>query len=107
MPGKVFLIPTVLSEEEAALQTIPAYILEAVKQCEVFFVENEKTARRFLKKIWKEMVIDDYKWYAIHKAEQEVKTQFVHLLNNQPHNKPDSYKTRCASPAFDYFDRVV
>ena len=80
MPGEVFLIPTVLSEEEVALQTIPAYILQAVKQCKIFFVENEKTARRFLKKIWKEMVIDDYKWYAIHKAEEHVKTQFIHHL---------------------------
>ena len=84
MPGQVFLIPAVLSEEEIALQTIPTYILQAVKQCEIFFVENEKTARRFLKKLWKEMVIDDYKWYAIHKAEEEVRTHFVnHLKENK------------------------
>ncbi len=76
--GKVFLIPTVLHEE--ALETIPTYILDAVKDCQIFFVENEKTARRFLKKIWKEMVIDDYQWFAIHKAEEEVKQQFIQLL---------------------------
>ena len=75
---KVFLIPTVLDDD--ATQTIPAYILEAVRDCKVFFVENERSARRFLKKIWKEMVIDDYKWVAIHKAEQEVKNQFVQYL---------------------------
>jgi len=80
MTGKVFLIPTVLSEDEQALQSLPAYLLNAVKQCSVFFVENEKTARRFLKKLWREMVIDDYTWYAIHKAEDDVKAQFtVHL----------------------------
>lgn len=77
-PGKVYLIPTVLYDD--AVETIPAYILEAVKACEVFFVENEKTARRFLKKIWKEMVIDHYQWFAIHKAEQEVMQQFLQLL---------------------------
>lgn len=27
-----------------------------------FFVENERSARRFLKSIWKEMVIDEYEW---------------------------------------------
>lgn len=76
--GKVYLIPTVLHED--ALQTIPSYILDAVKDCQVFFVETEKTARRFLKKIWKEMVIDDYQWFTIHKAETEVKQQFLQLL---------------------------
>ena len=62
--GKVYLIPTVLFEE--SLETIPTYILDAIKDCQVFFVENEKTTRRFFKKLWKEMVIDDYKWFAIH-----------------------------------------
>lgn len=76
--GKVYLIPTVLHEE--ALETIPAYLLDAVKDCSVFFTENEKTARRFLKKIWREMVIDDYQWFTIHKAEEEVKSQFLQLL---------------------------
>lgn len=76
--GKVFLIPTVLHEE--AIETIPVYILDNVKKCTVFFVENEKTARRFLKKLWKEMVIDDYQWFTIHKAEEDVKRQFIQLL---------------------------
>lgn len=80
MTGKVYLIPTVLHEE--ALETIPAYILEAVKDCTVFFVEQEKTARRFLKKMWKEMVIDDYQWFAIHKAESSVKANFIQLLKS-------------------------
>ena len=76
--GKVYLIPTVLHED--ALETIPAYILDAVKDSQIYFTENEKTARRFLKKLWKEMVIDDYQWFTIHKAEQEVKQQFIQLL---------------------------
>jgi 16S rRNA (cytidine1402-2'-O)-methyltransferase len=76
--GKVYLIPTVLFED--ALQTIPPYIFDAVKDCQVFFVENEKTARRFLKRIWKEMVIDDYQWFAIHKAEEAVRKSFIDLL---------------------------
>ncbi|MEO7531004.1 MAG: SAM-dependent methyltransferase [Sediminibacterium sp.] len=78
--GKVYLIPTVLHED--VMETIPTYILDAVKDCEVFFVENEKTARRFLKKLWKEIVIDDYQWFAIHKAEEVVKKQFVQILQS-------------------------
>lgn len=79
-PGKLYLIPTVLHED--ALETIPGYILDCVKDCQVFFVENDKTARRFLKKIWKEMVIDDYQWFIIHKAEEAVKQQLVKLIQS-------------------------
>lgn len=78
--GKLYLIPTVLHED--VVETIPPYILESVKNCPVFFVENEKTARRFLKKIWKEMIIDNYQWYVIHKAEQEVRQSFLQILTS-------------------------
>ena len=76
--GKVILIPTVLQED--ALHTIPAYITDAVKECTVFFVENEKTTRRFFKKLWKEMVIDNYQWHTIHKAEAAVTQAFISAL---------------------------
>ncbi len=78
--ARVYLIPTVLQEDEQALKAIPSYIVEAIRECNVFFVENEKTARRYFKKLWKEMVIDDYKWYTIHKAESEVSAAFVQHL---------------------------
>ncbi len=67
--GNVYLIPTVLHED--ALQTIAPYIVEAIQQCAVFYVENDKTARRFFKKVWPQMVIDDYEWLVIHKAETQ------------------------------------
>jgi 16S rRNA (cytidine1402-2'-O)-methyltransferase len=70
----VYLIPTFLDEQ--ALAPLPAYILDAVKTCTVFFVENERSARRFLKTIWKEMVIDQYEWHPIHKAEPEALIAF-------------------------------
>ncbi|HET6253382.1 MAG TPA: SAM-dependent methyltransferase [Puia sp.] len=68
-PPTVYLIPTFLDEQ--ALSALPAYILDAVKACSVFFVENERSARRFLKSIWKEMVIDQYEWHSIHKLEED------------------------------------
>lgn len=76
--GQVLLIPTFLDEEN--LQVLPAYLLDAVKSCQVFFVENERTARRYLKQLWKEMVIDNYEWHTIHKAEDELRDRFRKLL---------------------------
>ena len=72
--SKVYLVPTVLNE--LALHTIPAYIIDAVKDCQVIFAENERTARRFLKNIYKEIVIDNYEWFTIHKAEEEQRNSF-------------------------------
>lgn len=80
--GSVYLIPNVLGDDENALSAIPQYVLPAIKKCTVFFVENEKVARRYLKKLWKEMVIDDYRWFAIHKAEEMVKQSFEQHLRN-------------------------
>jgi len=74
MNSVVYLVPTVL--EEFATQTIPPYIIEAVKNCQVIFAENERTARRFLKAMCKEIVIDDYEWFTIHKVEAELITAF-------------------------------
>ena len=80
MPGIVYLIPTVLHDDEQAFKAIPAYIVDAVKNCTAFFVENERTARRYLKKIWREMVIDDYTWHTIHKTEEDVQQVFISYL---------------------------
>lgn len=74
----VYLIPSLLDEN--GLEAIPVYVLDAIKNCEVFFVENERTARRFLKQLWKEMVIDQYEWFPIHKAEEQAAQAFRQKL---------------------------
>jgi 16S rRNA (cytidine1402-2'-O)-methyltransferase len=61
----IYLIPIALHNDASALNGIPAYIADAVKSCSVFFVENERTARRFLKKISADIIIDDYEWHTI------------------------------------------
>jgi 16S rRNA (cytidine1402-2'-O)-methyltransferase len=71
---KLYLIPCFI--DETAIHTIPPYVLDAVKECQVFFVENERSARRYLKQLWKEIVIDNYEWFTIHKAEAQVQTAF-------------------------------
>lgn len=74
MAATIYLIPTFLFDN--VLETIPTYVIEAIKKCDVFFVENEKTTRRFCKQVWKEMIIDNYQWHTIHKAEEQVLQQF-------------------------------
>ncbi len=81
MKPVVYLIPSVL--DEAATQTIPPYIIGAVKNCRVIFAENERTARRFLKSICKEIVIDDYEWFTIHKAEEELTATFKQKIKEE------------------------
>jgi 16S rRNA (cytidine1402-2'-O)-methyltransferase len=76
--SKVYLVPSLL--DETAGETIPSYIITAVKDCKVIFAENERTTRRFLKGIWKEIVIDDFEWFTIHKAETEQKASFRQKL---------------------------
>ncbi|MEP6846552.1 MAG: SAM-dependent methyltransferase [Panacibacter sp.] len=66
---EIYLIPCPLAPD--ANQTIPAYVLDAVRKCTVIFAENERTARRFLKSMDKMIVIDDFEWFTIHKAEEE------------------------------------
>ena len=55
--GYLYLIPTVLAEN--ATETIPAYIKEIITKTDVYIVENLKTARRFIKSIYKEKNIDE------------------------------------------------
>ena len=76
-PGKVYLVPSLLDEE--GLAAIPPYIIDAIKDCQVFFVENERTTRRYLKKLWKEIVIDEYEWFTITDA-PETAIQFKQKL---------------------------
>jgi 16S rRNA (cytidine1402-2'-O)-methyltransferase len=75
----VYLVPSFLSEN--AVETIPEYVLTAVKNCTVIFAENERTARRFLKSMDKEIVIDNFEWYSIHKAEEELLNIFKEKIN--------------------------
>lgn len=58
--GAVYLIPTVLHDE--GTDCLPKYLLPAILKCSVLFVENERTARRYLKLLSKDIVIDDYLW---------------------------------------------
>jgi 16S rRNA (cytidine1402-2'-O)-methyltransferase len=78
--GKVLLLPMLLHEE--GWEALPSDVAVWVQSCDAFFVENEKTTRRYFKKIWKEMVIDDYQWFPIHQVEATQVDTFVQLLKS-------------------------
>ncbi|WP_223551786.1 SAM-dependent methyltransferase [Aestuariivivens sp. NBU2969] len=48
--GVLYLIPTTLGDN-APLEVLPISVKKIIEQTNVFIVENEKTARRFIKKI--------------------------------------------------------
>ncbi|MFI5186496.1 MAG: SAM-dependent methyltransferase [Chitinophagales bacterium] len=80
MKSIIYLIPSLLDDE--AVETIPLYIIDALKNSKVFFVENDRTARRYLKKIFRaclpgqEIVIDNYEWFVIDRADDEIRSAF-------------------------------
>ena len=74
----VYLIPVPLSEDAAA--TIPATVSEAISQCNVFFAENIRTARRFFKKINPTVVIDNYEWVSFSNGDEQSKKIFTERI---------------------------
>ncbi|WP_303318964.1 SAM-dependent methyltransferase [Flavivirga abyssicola] len=48
--GKLYLIPTTLGDNDP-LEVLPASVKQIIEQTDTYIVENEKTARRFIKKI--------------------------------------------------------
>lgn len=50
MKGKLYLIPTTLGDTEP-LEVMPLSVKKVVEQLDCFIVENEKSARRFIKRI--------------------------------------------------------
>ena len=77
----VYLIPTLLADD--GIETIPPYIIDAIEDCQVVFAENERTARRFLKKIKKEIVIDRFEWFTIHNREEMETANFRQKLKEK------------------------
>lgn len=49
-PGKLYLIPSILGDNEP-LEVLPISIKGAIEEIDYYIVENEKSARRFIKKI--------------------------------------------------------
>ncbi len=77
--GTVYLLPTILHPD--GLNALPPYILQAAENCEFFFVENERTARRFLKQLSRSFVIDTRQWVNV--ADEDAAARFRAALKDQ------------------------
>lgn len=64
--GKVYLIPTTLGENDP-MQVLPETIKATIAQIDEYIVENEKTARRFIKNICPEKAQPILKFHLINK----------------------------------------
>jgi 16S rRNA (cytidine1402-2'-O)-methyltransferase len=66
VPGTLYLIPTVLAEDTAAA-VLPAQVRDCVAGLDLFLVEELRTARRFVKALCPEKVIESLTFTPLHK----------------------------------------
>jgi 16S rRNA (cytidine1402-2'-O)-methyltransferase len=82
MPN-LYLIPTILAENTAD-QVLSPQIREVISQTSVFFVENVRTARRFISSLKTGLVIDELTFYDLDKDTPEAETkQQLHFVKQQ------------------------
>ncbi|TXH20880.1 MAG: SAM-dependent methyltransferase [Chitinophagaceae bacterium] len=74
MKATVYLIPTYLSEDNLAC--LPANTIDYIKKCDSFFVENLRTARRYIKQLDKDFPIDEKLWFDMNKQEAHLIKDF-------------------------------
>ena len=82
--GKLYLIPTILGKETQET-TLPSTILKSIKEIDIFIVENLRTARRHIKKIYREKDIDATTFYSYGKHDTlSLEEDFLpHILSGQ------------------------
>ena len=82
--GKLYLIPAILGEGTQGT-TLPSPILKAIKEIDIFIVENLRTARRHIKKIDREKNIDTTTFYSYGKHDTlNLEQDFLpHILSGQ------------------------
>ena len=74
MRGKLYLIPTTLGENEP-LEVMPYSVKTIVELLDHYVVENEKSARRFIKKITPKKVQSSLVMMKLYKYASEIETQ--------------------------------
>ncbi|MFN5422016.1 MAG: SAM-dependent methyltransferase [bacterium] len=81
MAATVYLIPIALADEGYA--ALPAYLKEKIEECNVFFAENIRTARRAFRKINNKFDIDSREWHETGSAEDEKITTFINCIKQE------------------------
>ena len=72
--GILYLIPTTLGDNEP-LEVLPLSVKKVIEQIDYFIVENEKTARRFIKKISPRKSQSDLKIFKIDKYADQLEVK--------------------------------
>lgn len=73
-PSTLYLIPTFLAEGTSD-QVLSPQVLEAIRKSDVFFVENVRTARRFISSLRLGKVIDTLQFFELTKSTPEAETR--------------------------------
>jgi 16S rRNA (cytidine1402-2'-O)-methyltransferase len=79
MSGKLFLIPSELSDSPPEFH-FPNFNISVINEINTYIVENERTARRFLKKAGINTSIDDLTFHVLDKHTNE--SDYEGFLNN-------------------------
>ncbi|MFY7672451.1 SAM-dependent methyltransferase [Tenacibaculum sp. MEBiC06402] len=74
MLGKLYLIPTTLGDTEP-LEVMPISVKKVIETLDYFIVENEKTARRYIKRITPSKVQSELHFMKIDKFSHELETR--------------------------------
>lgn len=69
--GKLYLIPTTLGDNEP-LEVLPISVKRVIEETDTFIVENEKTARRFIKRICPEKSQPSLKIFLLNKFTEAI-----------------------------------
>lgn len=72
--GKLYLIPTTLGDNEP-LEVLPYSVKKIIEELDYFIVENEKTARRFIKKITPKKSQPSLNLYKLDKYAEEMEVR--------------------------------
>ncbi len=97
MKGKLYLIPTPITEGEKGLETIPACNMRILQGLDYFIVENVRTARRFISSCKLGMVINDLTFveYSEHTSEESA----IELLKPLHEGKDCAIMSEAGVPA--------
>lgn len=72
--GKIYLIPTLLAPD-TEIEVLPAYLRAVIPKISLFFVENLRSARRFISGLKLDVVINDLEFWELNKD-----TQIIDIL---------------------------
>jgi len=76
----LYLLPVPLAEDTIQA-VLPAQVIEVAKTCKIFFVENIRSARRFLSSLKVGIVIDELVFHELHKdTEAHVLAEYAGVL---------------------------